>query len=259
MNNTLDVKNAASGTDTATTDRRETVNRTGGASRIVSVARMHLVNRQTFIWVPLLVLGGSTLVSLAIFVALPSGGGPMYSGSSQAPLWYFFAIGMTTLTTTFPFSQAMSVSRRTFFLGTTLIVAVVSAIMATIYSVMALIERATDGYGFEGYIFDIPWIMADGIWKGWILIFIGTLLFFSIGFFFTVIWKRFGAVMLVGLLVGLALLLVGGAFILTQTSSWQAFGNWIAGLTPLAVSAGAGVAVLAMSFIGYGALRRATP
>ena len=56
--------------------------------------------------------------------------GPKYGGGAQAPLWYFDVVGIQALTLTFPFSQAMSVTRREFFLGTLLTAAFTSSILA---------------------------------------------------------------------------------------------------------------------------------
>mgnify|MGYP004237449591 FL=1 len=85
-------------------------------NRVGNVVRMQLVNRQTFIWIPLIILAGSLVVSIVIWSMIPYDA-PKYGGGAQAPLWYFFAVGIMGMTQTFPFSQAMSVTRREFFLG----------------------------------------------------------------------------------------------------------------------------------------------
>lgn len=43
-------------------------------NRTVSVVRMQLINRQTYVWVPLLVLGGAFLLTLAIYAMLETSG-----------------------------------------------------------------------------------------------------------------------------------------------------------------------------------------
>ena len=90
--------------------------------RIFNVVRLQYVNRQTFIWVPLIVLGGAFVVTWGIWAVLFANGvrADMYGGGAQAPLWYFAVVGVQALTLTFPFSQAMSVTRREFYLGTLL-------------------------------------------------------------------------------------------------------------------------------------------
>ena len=91
----------------------------GGANRTLSVVRMQLINKQTYIWIPLIILGGAFVLAMAIYAILAGSGvpGPFYGGGAQAPLWYFGIVGIQALTLTFPFSQAMSVTRREFYLG----------------------------------------------------------------------------------------------------------------------------------------------
>ncbi len=88
--------------------------------------------------------------------------GPFYGGGQQAPIWYFGVVGIQALTLTFPFSQAMSVTRWEFYLGTLLTAALTSAILAVIAVVGGLIEQATDGWGINGWFFALPWVWAYG-------------------------------------------------------------------------------------------------
>lgn len=117
-------------------------------SRTLNVVRMQLANRETFVWVPLLILGSAFAISMIIWGILSSAGVTvnMYGGGAQAPLWYFVAVGVQALTLTFPFSQALSVTRREFFVGTMLTAALTSAILAAIFVVGGLIELATGGW-----------------------------------------------------------------------------------------------------------------
>ena len=94
-------------------------------NRTLSVVRLQLVNKQTFLWVPLLVLGGALVITMAIFAMLPVDG--IVGGGAQAPMWYFLVVGVQSLTLTFPFSQALSVTRREFYVGTMLTALLASA------------------------------------------------------------------------------------------------------------------------------------
>src|SRR5690606_6776424 len=118
-------------------------------NRTVNVVRMQLVNRQTYIWVPLMVLAGSLVITLAIYALIRNAGAqdPLYGGGAQAPLWYFAVVGIQSLTPTFPFSQAMSVTRREFYLGTLLAAALTGAILSAVFVIGGFIENATDGWG----------------------------------------------------------------------------------------------------------------
>ena len=43
-------------------------------NRTLSVVRMQLINKQTYIWIPLIILGGAFVLSLAIYAILAGSG-----------------------------------------------------------------------------------------------------------------------------------------------------------------------------------------
>lgn len=230
-------------------------------SRTLNVVRMQLVNRATYIWVPLLVLGGAFLVTLALYMMLSNAGvdGPKYGGGAQAPLWYFGVVGIQALTLVFPFSQAMSVTRREFYFGTLLTSVLTSGILAVVFVLGGLLERATDGWGIDGYFFYLPWIWEAGPLAAGFFFFIVAMLFFVIGFWGATIYKRFGNVLLTVIMVGLGLVLVGVAWLITIAESWMSVFGWFAdqGALGLAAWGTALLAVLALS--SWATLRRAIP
>jgi len=230
-------------------------------NRTLSVVRMQLINRQTYIWIPLIILGGAFALTLAIYWILSSSGvdDPKYSGGAQAPLWYFLAVGVQALTLTFPFSQAMSVTRREFYLGTLLTAALTSAILAGIAVLGGLIEIATDGWGMNGWFFRLPWIWASGAGGAFLFNFVVAMLFFVVGFWAATIYKRFGGVMLTAVLVGVGALLVLGMWFVGRIDAWPALFEWFAtqGVVGLSLWGLVLGAVLAAS--AFLTLRRAVP
>jgi len=230
-------------------------------SRTLNVVRMQLVNRQTYVWVPLMVLAGALVITIAIWAALSSGGleGAKYGGGAQAPLWYFAIVGVQALTRTFPFSQAMSVTRREFHLGTILTAALTSFLLAAIFVVGGVIERATDGWGVNGYFFALDWIWADGPLVAGFFYFAMAMLFFVAGYTGAAILKRYGNIVLTATLIVLALLLIGGMWLLGRLDAWGTFFGWFATAGPgmLALLMAAVAAVLAVAM--FPVLRRTVP
>jgi hypothetical protein len=231
------------------------------ANRTLSVVRMQLINKQTYIWIPLIVLGGALTLTLAVYGILASSGvdGPKYGGGAQAPLWYFLAVGVQALTLTFPFSQAMSVTRREFYLGTLLTAVLTSAILAGIAVLGGLIELATGGWGMNGWFFRLPWVWASGAGGAFLFNFVVAMLFFVVGFWAATIYKRFGGTWLTIVLVGVGALLVLGMWTVGRLNAWDALFEWFAtqgivGLSLWGVILGA---VLAAS--AFATLRRAVP
>ncbi|WP_194410139.1 hypothetical protein [Microbacterium cremeum] len=230
-------------------------------NRTVSVIRMQLVNRQTYIWVPLVVLGGAVAITLAIYAILINAGveGPMYGGGAQAPLWYFGIVGVQALTLTFPFSQAMSVTRREFYIGTLLTSVLTGAILALIFVLGGLIEEATGGWGMNGYFFYLPWIWETGPLGAGVFYFTVAMLFFIAGFWAATIYKRFGSVALTTVLVGIAALLVLGLFLVGQMQAWAQLFAWFGDQGALGLALWGLLLGAVLAAISYLTLRRAVP
>ncbi|GAA1857029.1 hypothetical protein ACFQZV_02870 [Microbacterium koreense] len=227
-------------------------------NRTLNVIRMQFVNKQTYIWVPLIVLGASFLISLAIFAMIPYDG-PKAGGGSQAPLWYFLVVGVQSLTLTFPFSQAMSVTRREYFFGTLLTAAVTALMLAIVFVLGGLVEQATDGWGINGYFFYLDWLWEGGPWAALLEYFVIAMLFFVIGFGSAMIYKRFGGVWLTVVLVGAGLLLVAAIFFISRFNAWGDVFVWLqdaGALGLIGIGAIAAAVISGLSFVG---LRRATP
>ena len=232
-------------------------------TRTLNVVRMQLINRKTFVWLPLIIFGASFAISMIIYGAINLSvddlDEPMFGGGSQAPLWYFAVIGIQALLMTFPFSQAMSVTRREFFVGTYVTALGASALLALVYLIGGLIERATDGWGIEGYFFAVPWIWDQGAVPATLLYFMAPLLTFTIGFFAATVYKRFGMLWLVLLGVGLGLLLAVAVLGISVGGGWPSIGHWFLDLTPLRVALGGLVVAAALAGVSYTTLRRAIP
>lgn len=227
-------------------------------SRVLKVVRLQLINRQTFIWIPLMILGGALALSLVIYAIIPSGG-PKYGGGGQAPLWYFFALGMQALTLAFPFSQALSITRRDFFFGTMVTAGLGGLLLSILFVVGGWIEDLTHGWGINGYFFRLPWVWEAGPLVAGLTYFALAMLLFVIGFTGATIYKRWGgaATTIVGL--GVGAILVGLVFLFTKFSLWGAVVESIGsfGAAGLGLCMLAAVAVL--GGISYLVLRRATP
>lgn len=230
-------------------------------SRIVKVVRMQLVNRLTFVWVPLLVLGGAFFLTLAIWAIVRNSGaeGPLVAGAAQAPVWYFLVIGVQALTLTFPFSQAMSVTRRDFYLGTLLTALAASAMLGLTFVVIGVVEVATNGFGMEGHFVRVVGVWEDGILPAFAFYVAVAMLAFVCGFASALVYKRFGMLWLTALLIAVAGLLLVAVWIITSTQSWGRVLEWysLQGAGALAGWLALGTALLAA--ITYLPMRRIVP
>lgn len=231
---------------------------------ILNVARLQLVNKATYIWVPLIVTGGAWLVSTLIFWIIRANTPADafiegVSGAGQAPIWVFLYVGITSLTNTFPFALAMSVTRRSFYLGTALITAAASAGLATLYSILRPIEIATNGWGVGNYMFAIPWLRDYAWWQGWLLVFILPLVMFVIGFWFAAIYKRYGAPVGTLAWIAVSLLIIAAVAVITWQRWWPEVGAWFGAQTPASAAAWIAGLVVVLGASSYLSLRRLTP
>lgn len=226
--------------------------------RTLNVIRLQLINRQTFIWIPLIVLASAVVISVIIYAMIPVDT-PKYGGGGQAPLWYFFAIGISAMTMTFPFSQAMSITRREFFLGTMLTAILGSAFMGVLFLIGGGIEMATDGYGVNGYVFYLPWLWEAGAFAAFLSYFTLALFFFVIGFTGATIYKSWGPTVLTIASIGLALVLVGIVFLVTRLELWAQVWEGIVTLGPLGLALWGLAVVAVLTAISFLAFRRTIP
>jgi len=226
--------------------------------RTLNVVRLQLINRATFIWVPLIVLAAATVMSVLIYALIPVST-PKYGGGGQAPLWVFFAVGMSAMTLTFPFSQAISITRREFFLGTMLAAVMGSAFMGVLFLIGAGIESLTNGWGVNGFVFLLPWLWEAGPLGAFVVYFTLALFFFIVGFTGATIYKRWGAVTVASVGVAVGLLLVAGVFLVTRFELWGQVGSTIDALGAVGLALWGLVGVVVLAGLSFLAFRRATP
>ncbi|MGP3533513.1 hypothetical protein ACTU3I_01865 [Microbacterium sp. RD1] len=227
-------------------------------NRTLNVIRLQLTNRQTYIWVPLIILGSSFLVSMLVWVMLPPGA-TKYSGGAQAPLWYFLAVGVMALTYTFPFSQAMSLTRREYFFGTLLTAGLTSGLLAVVFVGGGFLEQATDGWGIDGYFFYLAWVWERGPASAFLTYFVVAMMLFIFGMWTALLYKRFGVTVLVSTLVGLGLALVGIGWLIGRADAWGDLFTWIGVNGSLGLTLWGVVLTAVLGGASYLTLRRTVP
>lgn len=227
-------------------------------SRILNVVRLQLINRQTFVGTPLLIFGGAFLLSLLVFALIPYSGVKYSGGAAAAPLWYFGIVGGQALAHTFPFALTLSATRREFHLGTFITAVLASAILASLYCLVALLESATGGWGMNGY-FAFTDLGAGQLGTAFITYFAATMLLFSIGYLGTAVVKRFGALVLIVSIIALVALVTTALTLVARAGSLAGVGAWLVGMGFAGGSALVLLLVVVVSLGSYALVRRMTP
>jgi len=226
---------------------------------LLKVARLHLVDRFGYTWLVWGVLALTFVINLAIFAVIPltqpSGN---FTGALVTIYIFMVVIGLQSVTRFLPFARTLGLSRRTYFLGTVLLIAALCAQYAAILTGLWALEGATNGWGLQLHFFRVPWIL-DGPWYQ-VLVTNGVLLFllFLFGLWCGLIFRRFGLIGIIAFLGLWSILAVGAVLLVTWRQWWSAVGGFLSGLNVLAASGMLAVVAVAVAGGGYLSIRRIT-
>ncbi|MFC4950428.1 hypothetical protein [Pseudonocardia sp. GCM10023141] len=230
--------------------------------RIVDVARIQTVNWQALIAWPFGILAGTFLINIVVFAVL-SDGPPTQARVTGAVVSIYIISAVThlqTITQLFPFALGISITRRAFYAGTALVAVVQAMLFGLGLTLLALVERATDGWGLRLSFFQVGFMHQDNLIAQWVTFTVPFIALSAIFVFAGVVFKRWGqpGVFVMGLSFGVLLALL--VVVISWQRWWPAVGSFFAGSSPLALFAGyPWVIVVLAGGAGYLFLRRATP
>ncbi|MDN5749558.1 MAG: hypothetical protein L0H64_13755 [Pseudonocardia sp.] len=227
-------------------------------TRVVDVARIHVVNRRLAVGLPLAVLLGVLLLNIAI--AIVAGTGEVKTGSVTA---IYAVVGITMLqaiTQFFGFALGLGVTRRAFYAGTALFAVVQAIGYGLLLTLGVVAERATGGWGVGLSFFRFGVSVQESPVVHWLDFSAGLLVFSAAGVAFGVVFKRWGLLGVYATLLTLAAVLIAAAAVIGWQGWWpQVFSLFSSLPSPVA---GAGVLALcavAIGGAGWLVLRCATP
>ena len=160
------------------------------------------------------------------------------------------------MTRSLPFGLMLGVSRRSYYLGTALLVVLLGAVYAVGLTVLQAIERATSGWGLGVHFFRVPWIM-DGPWyQTWLTSFVLLVLFFLYGMWYGLVYRRWNVPGLVTFIAAQILTALVVVLAVSMTHDWHAFGHFFATVTSPAL---VGVLAAIALTMGVGGVRVTIP
>jgi hypothetical protein len=219
----------------------------------LQICRFHLLQRMNYFVLPLVLLGFGFVVDVVVLKLTPAGHSPnRWVGGLGAIYVLVFVLGVQSVARSLPYALSLGITRRAYYVGTTLLAAVFGAGYGLLIAIGQVLERATDGWGFKMAFFRVPYIL-DGAWYlTWLTAGVVCALLFVLGTWFGLAFRRWGLVGAIGLAAALISVLVLGAAVATWTSAWASLGHFFttlsaAGLTELllvlAVALGSGALV----------------
>ncbi|MFC7681225.1 hypothetical protein [Paenibacillus sp. GCM10028914] len=158
-------------------------------NRIPSVLKMHIRDKWSWFIIPWLVVLPSFFINLLISFFLNE---PLVTGGLASIYIYMFVAGIVILAQTFPFALSMSVSRKDYFVGTSVMIILTNIGFACLLFLFGLIEGWTNAWGSDLHFFHLPYL-SDGplINQFWIPLII-LLFFHYLGLMIAATHKRTG-------------------------------------------------------------------
>ncbi len=229
------------------------------AANLVKVARLHLVDRFSYTWMVWGLMAFIFAINVAIFAVIPlTQPNGDFTGALISIYIFMAVIGVQAATKFLPFAFTLGVSRRTYYLGTVLLVVGLCLVYAVVLTVLWWVEGLTGGWWMQLHFFRVPWIL-DGPWYQVLITnFVLMTLVFVFGLWAGLIYRRFALIGSVIFFGCLSLIVVLGVMVITWRGAWVAFGSFVANLDMLAASSLVAVLAVLAGLGGYLTIRRIT-
>lgn len=246
--------------DTPTTKR-------SSFARVPAAFRLQFAVPYSFIWLPMLIfliawflgVGIGLLIDSQMPDRIPAEEPLASTGAAQATIWYLAFMAAYTASHTFPFSVALSYSRRVYLIGTYLTFLVVSLGFGVAAMLAYWVEQATDGFGRHVYVFGPPYFEHFGGALG-----VGSfaavlvLFFMCFGFFWAILYRRVTIPVLWTVIIGVIVVLVGAVAVVTLNNWWIHVGMWFVDQNAFTLAGWGLLATVLLGLLNYVLIRKAT-
>jgi hypothetical protein len=225
----------------------------------LAVARYHLVQRFNFLILPWMVLSFVFAVDVIVLELTPiSHSAHRWVGGLASIFVLMVVLGLQAVAQALPFGLALGASRRSFYLGTSLLAVALSAVYGLALAILQVIERATGGWGIDMGFFRVPYLLNGAWYVTWLTTFVGLALLFAYGMWYGLVFRRWGTVGVVAFAAAQIVVLLAGALLTTWTRAWHDLGHFF---TTISASGLTGLlAALAIVLLagGFATMRRVT-
>ena len=230
-------------------------------NRVLQAARLHLIHPVVAIGIPWLVVGASFAINLAVWHLTPAGeDGNGSTGGVLALYITVLIVNTQAVTQLLPFAMGISLSRRSFYLGTALFAVVQSLLYGVLIAITVAIENATGGWGvgmnfWAPAIFEVQNPVLQAFASGAPL-----LAFAFVGMGIGVVQKRWGQAGTWILIVGTMVFFGGLAILISWLDAWASVGAWFADQPVVTLTVGLPIIVaLGAALVSFPGIRRVVP
>ncbi|GAA1748455.1 ABC transporter permease [Luedemannella helvata] len=230
-------------------------------NRALQVVRIQTFTAQNGLTWPWVILATAFVINVALFSVIGDDipGGPK-TGALASIYLTAAAVGAVLVHQHLPFMLGFGVTRRTFFTATTVLTAAWSLGSGVVLYLLALIERATDGWGIRMSFFDLPFLARDNPPLQIIEYAVTLLALVFCGFTLGAIILRFGATGFWIFTVAAIVALGAAAILITWQRWWGALIGFFADQPTAVLLTVWPVAIAAVAAAGsWLIIRRVTP
>jgi len=235
--------------------------------RIGATVRIHVANPWTTLispWLILLVVFG---LNFAIWHLVLMAAGDRgveadafhYNGGVSWIVFYMVVVAVQAMNQTFSFVVGLGATRRDYFVGTSALFAGLALMYGIGVSVLAGVERATSGWGVNGWFFAPGPFATMPLWEVAVTYTLVLLFMFFVGSGVAAVFVRWGATGILTFFASVAVLLLATLWAITQADAWASVGHFFTARSPLELALLSLPLSLVGGLVGYGLMRRATP
>lgn len=222
-------------------------------TRILKAMKLQMNKPDVAFVAPVGIVLASALISAIVFLAMQRAGldpsDPSYEQYARQNTSITYALpgflgyfGVQAISTTFPIAMAFGHTRRSFVFGTVLANLFQSAFIALMVLALLGLERATNHWGANMYIFDV-WVLGSGDpLRLFATVLLGSFTILSIAGLFAAVWVKAGSKG--PLIFGAVLVLVVAGGVLMAAPHFAEIIAWFTGLKAALIAIGLSVAAV---------------
>ena len=232
-------------------------------NRVLAAARLQLVHPMAILGVPWMVGALSFAINWAVWriVDIRSlEGEDGFTGGVLALYITVLIVFVQAVTQLMPFAMGISLSRRSYFLGTCLVGVGMALGFGAILAVLDAVESASGGWGVGLQFWTPPPVDVDGFLPQVTVSGAPMLALIAAGVGMGVVTKRWGPNGVWGLIIGSIVVLGGAAVLVTWMRAWTDLGRWLIDQSVMTLAVGLPlVLATALGLLAFAGIRRVVP